>query len=197
MAKEKTEQSPKVDDRVRNIVFLIYEESAKPNWEQILRDYHIPCMYIRHDRDPKKIHWHVILCFEGKKSLKQLQEIVDNIGAANGHFEVVNSIRAMARYLIHLDDPDKFQYDIEEVKSIAIDYNNIVGLPSDKYRTIREMMAFCEEEHILSFYELTNYASIHKEAWFKCLCDNGAYIMDKFLKSKQWTWEQAMRNGNK
>ena len=197
MPNDKIEETKKPkNERVRGITFLIYDESAKPDWEQRLLDYHVPCLYIKHDRDEhKKVHWHIIMYFEGKKSFDQIQNIIDDIGAANGQFQPIHSMRAMARYLCHMDDPEKEQYTPDEVHAIALDYNSLIDMPSDKYKTIGEMMDFCEDNAIFSYYELIGYARVHRFDWFKCLCDSSTMVMKEYLKSKQWTYEQALRNG--
>lgn len=198
MEQKKSIPKPK-DDRVRNIVFVLYEDSANPEWKTLLEEDHVPFMYAYHDKDKvqngetiedKKPHYHVILCFEGKKSPEQLQAYADRYGAANGHYEPVASLRAMARYLCHMDNPDKVQYDSSIVKTCAIDYNAIVGMAADKYKAIGEMMDFCESEGITSYYELMNYARIHRYDWFKSLCDDSTIVIKEYLKSKVWTMEQ-------
>lgn len=192
MSTEKTSATPK-DGRVRNITFMLYEDSCNPQWKELLDEEHIPHMWIYHNRDKnptgedKKPHYHVILCFEGKKTPQQLQSYADLFGAANGVYKEVQSIRGMARYLCHMDNPEKEQYDSSEVHTCAIDYNAIVGMASDKYKAISEMMSFCEENGIISYYELINYARIHRYDWFKSLCDNSTIVMKEYLKSKEWT----------
>ena len=189
------------DGRVRNITFMLYEDSCNPDWQKLLEDEHIPCMWIYHDKDVnpddgelKKPHYHVILCFEGKKSPKQLQSYADMCGAANGLYKEVQSIRGMARYLCHMDNPEKFQYSSDEVHTVAIDYNGIVGMPQDKYKAISEMIDCCEENNIISFRELLMYARIHKYDWFKSLCDNSSFVMKEFLKSKEWEQQKHLEN---
>ena len=188
------------DERIRNITFMLYDDSATPNWKDLIVEDHIPYMYIYHDRDknptgePKKPHYHVILCFEGKKSPKQLQYYADRYGAANGQYQPVASIRAMARYLTHMDNPDKEPYDSGEVVSCAIDYNAIIGMASDKYKAIMEMVDFCESENIISFGELFIYSKIHRFDWFKCLCDSSTMVMKEYLKSKAWAMEHNIEN---
>lgn len=192
MSEKKT--TPK-DGRVRNIAMMLYEDSCVPEWKQILEDEHIPSMWIYHNRDKnpdgedKKPHWHVLVCYEGKKSPEQLQALADALGAANHQYQEVQSMRGYARYLCHMDNPEKAQYDSSEVHTVAIDYQAIVGMASDKYKSIAEMMDFCEQENIFSYYELMNYARIHRYDWFKSLCDNSTIVMKEYLKSKQWTEE--------
>ena len=69
-----------------------------------------------HDKDtnpsgePKKPHYHVLLMFEGVKDYEtQVKPIFAEIGGVGR--EMVNSARGYARYLCHLDNPEKAQYE--------------------------------------------------------------------------------------
>ena len=101
--------------RTRNFATIIYEESAPENWREILSDLLIPCFISPyHDSDinpngePKKPHWHVLIMFDSVKTMEQAKEIFDKVGGVG--CEKVNSLRGYARYLCHLDNPEKFQY---------------------------------------------------------------------------------------
>jgi Plasmid replication protein. len=189
--KQSTPKKP--DNRFRNFAFMLYDDSASPTWKEDLDSMHIPYFWIFHDKDtnpngePKKPHYHLIIMFEGKKSDNQVQEIANKLGVANGKVEVINSIRGYARYLCHMDNPEKHQYDSSLVRAGGgADYSNIIGLPSDKYKSISEMIDFCKTENIISYAELLEYAQIHKNEWFKTLCDNGTMVMKEYLKSREW-----------
>lgn len=188
----------KTDERIRNITFLIYEDSCIPDWKEYLNELHIPMLWIYHDKDvengkPKKPHYHVMIMFEGKKSDSQLQEIVDRCGGANGQYKKINSIRGMARYLCHMDDPDKYQYDSKEVHAVAVDYSSLVGMASDKYKAIREMLEFIKANDIISYDELMDYAMVHRYDWFKALCDECTMVIKEYLKSRTWKLEHQNR----
>nr|CRY93616.1 hypothetical protein [uncultured prokaryote] len=197
MSKENTTNTLPKDGRVRNITFMLYEDSCNPDWKELLDEEHIPHLWIYHNKDinptgeAKKPHYHVVLCFDNKKSQKQCQAYADLFGAANGVYKEVQSLRGMARYLCHMDNPEKAQYDSSEVHSCAMDYNSIVGMAQDKYKAIDEMIQFCEEENIISFRELLMYARVHRFDWFKSLCDNSSFIIKEYLKSK--VWEMSIR----
>ena len=199
MEQKKSSEKPK-DERVRNVCMVLYEDSATPNWKTLLEDDHIPYMYAYHDKDinptgePKKPHTHLILCFEGKKSPEQIQYYADRYGAANSHWQAVASIRAMARYLTHMDNPDKVQYDGSIVHSCACDYNAIVEMASNRYKAIEDMIDFIEAEDIILFAELFYYAKLHKFDWYKCLCDNSAYVIREYIKSRAYAQEHSLQN---
>lgn len=193
MSEEKTSGTLPKDERTRNFAMVLFEDSCNPKWKELLEEEHIPSLWIYHDKDvnptgeAKKPHYHLMLLFENKKSKAQIQAYADLFGAANGVYKPIQSVRGMARYLCHMDNPEKHQYDSSEVHACAVDYNAIVGMASDKYKAISEMMSFCEENGIISYYELINYARIHRYDWFKSLCDNSTIVMKEYLKSKEWT----------
>lgn len=63
--------------------------------------------------DLKKPHYHYVLAFEGSKSAAQ---VVDLIGGATDYIENVVSKRGTLAYLIHRRNPEKAQYDFEDIK---------------------------------------------------------------------------------
>ena len=78
--------------------------------------------------------------------------------------------------------------DINDVLSFGgADYRDVIGLPSDKYLIISEMMDFCDTYNVCSFYTLVNYARRNKEDWCRALSDNCAYIMREWLESRLWS----------
>jgi hypothetical protein len=179
--------------RTRNFATVVYPESAPENWQDILSDCRIPAFISPlHDADvnptgePKKPHFHVILAFEGPKTVEQAVGIFSLIGGVG--CEIVQSLRGYARYLCHLDNPEKHQYDISLVKSLCgADYASAIDLVTDKYKAIGEMQDFCEEYDINSFYLLSRYAKMHRSDWQRVLCDSGSVFMREYLKSRKWS----------
>lgn len=181
------------DGRYRNFATVVYPESAPENWLDILSEAKIPVfvsplhdMDINPDGEPKKAHYHVISAYEGKKSIEQAREFFVSFGGVG--CEVVQSLRGYARYLCHLDNPEKYQYDVNQVHAFGgIDYLATIGLPVDKYKAIGEMMEHCRANNIYSYAVLLEYASKERYDWFRVLCDNGTVVMKEYLKSRSWT----------
>lgn len=192
MSTQKSNNGANTDSRRRNFATVVYPESAPEDWQTILQEQFIPAFISPlHDKDinptgePKKPHYHVMLMFEGKKSKEQAKEVFDKVGGVG--VEVVNSIRGYARYLCHLDNPEKAQYNVDDVRCICgSDYSGVIGLAIDKYKAVREMIAFCKEYNIDAYCDLLIYASEERSDWFRVLCDNGTVVMKEFLKSKSW-----------
>ncbi len=185
------------DGRTRNFACVVYEDSAPSNWQTILQEQFVPCFISPyHDKDinpngePKKPHWHVLVMFDGKKSIEQAKSLFNLINGVG--CEIVQSIRGYARYLCHLDNPEKAQYEPQFVRALCgADYIGVIGLTTDKYKAICEIMDFCDKYKVYSYQKLLQYCRSERFDWFRVLCDNGTYVVLEYLKSAQWTEEQG------
>lgn len=185
--------------RYRNFATVVYPESAPEDWLIRLGNFLIPAFVSPlHDLDinpygePKKPHYHVIIMYDGVKTLEQAKAVFDEIGGVG--LEIVNSLRGYARYLCHLDNPEKIQYDKGFVQSFCgADYETEIGLALDRYIAIREMIQFCREKGIVSYSELFDYAMDTNPAWFRVLCDNGTVVVKEYLKAHTWQIEYEAR----
>lgn len=192
-------ENKRAGKRTRNWATIVYKDSAPENWQEIISDLHIPAFISPyHDKDftpegsPKKPHYHVVLMFDSVKTKEQIQEIISKFNGVG--VEQITTIRGYSRYLCHLDDPNKAQYNTADVIQLGgADYISTIGLPTDKYKAIKEMMDFCRENGVLSYADLLDYSSIHHFDWFRVLCDNGTVVMKEYLKSLNWTIEQTKK----
>lgn len=188
-----SEKSSSGRGRTRNFATVVYPESAPENWQTVLSEQCVPCFVSPlHDKDinptgePKKPHYHVLIMFEGVKSEDQAQVIFDLIGGVG--CEKVQSIRGYARYLCHLDNPEKTQYNTEDVVMYGgADYLSVIGLATDKYKAIGEMIDFCCANQVYSYSDLLEWCRSNRFDWFRVLCDNGTFVIKEYLKSKMWT----------
>lgn len=194
MPEKKSSGLPKTkDNRVRNFATVVYPESAPVDWQETLSVQFVPAFISPlHDKDlnptgePKKPHYHVVVMYDGKKTMEQAKELFSLFGGVG--CEIVQSIRGYARYLCHLDNPEKAQYSPDEVRSLCgADYSSTIGLVTDKYKAIDEMMDFCDSNGIYSYRDLMLYCRKERRDWFRVLCDNGSYVMLEYLKSATWT----------
>lgn len=184
--------------RTRNFATIVYPESAPRDWQEILAEAKIPAFISPlHDRDinptgeEKKPHYHVIIMFEGVKTSEQAKEIFDAIGGVG--LEIVQSIRGYARYLCHLDNPEKHQYEEADVRQLGgADYLSVIGLVTDKYKAIAEIIDFCAGNDITVYSDLLEYARLERFDWFRVLCDNGTVVVKEYLKSRQFKKDRCL-----
>ncbi len=180
--------------RTRNWATVLYpsSENTPTNWKELLQEQLIPTFISPlHDKDYnstgelKKPHHHIVIMFDGVKTKDQAKEVFSIIGGVG--VEPIKSLRSYARYLTHLDNPEKAQYDISDVICYAgANYDTVIKSIDDKYSAIGEMIDFCEQEDIISYADLIIYSRNNNTTWFKVLCDNGTLPIVQFLKSRYW-----------
>lgn len=104
----------------RNWAFIVYPESAPEDWkEQLKLKGLMTAISPLHDRDinptgeVKKPHYHVIVCYNGPVRLSNVDELSKSI---NGTLPIpLESVVGMYRYLTHKDNPEKAQYNEEDI----------------------------------------------------------------------------------
>ena len=186
--------------RTRNYGTVVYPDSAPADWQDILAQQFIPALISPlHDKDtnpdndePKKAHYHVMVMFDNVKTKEQAIELFSKIGGVG--CEVIQSRRGYARYMCHMDNPEKAQYKQDDVRALGgADYVDIIGLALDKYKAVSEMMDYCDSNNIVSYYELANYARAERFDWFRILCDSGTVVIKEYLKSRKWTIDNSYK----
>lgn len=182
----------KKEKRVRNFTFLVYEESAQPDWKERIHKLALPCFYIYHDKDIekgkiKKPHYHILFLLNSLHSRRQILEIVEYIGGANGVYEEVIDSKSFARYLCHLDNPEKHVYAVSEIVSLGgLDYSKYMFTESDKLRIVEEIIDFSDKYGIYNFADLVDYSRKNNNAWFRVLCGLSGRVVKEYVKSKYW-----------
>lgn len=181
------------ETRTRNWTIVVYPDSAPENWRDILDAIHIEWVESPlHDKDidptgePKKAHYHVLLMFGGIKSYEQVLEITQMLNCTIP--KRVHNAKSLVRYMAHLDNPDKAQYDMSNIVSHGgVDVADLLKPSSaERYTYIKEMKQWCNEHSIVEFCDLFNYAADERfDDWFPLLCDSCCFVMNQFLKSKR------------
>lgn len=177
--------------RTRNWAFVIYPESAPSSWREMLSELHIPAFVSPlHDRDldkegnPKKAHHHVVLMFDGPVTQHYANSVIDSFNGTKSA-EYVRSIKAYARYLVHMDDPEKAQYDMEGIESYSgADLEKVLNASNgSKYSIVADIMEYCEENGVTELCDLVSYArKEHLNDWMPVLMES-AYLMSQYLMS--------------
>ena len=188
----KIEKEQPKDGRIRTWALIVYPESAPDDWQTIIANEHTPALISPlHDKDvnadgePKKPHWHVLLMYSGKKSRKQIDELAERLHAP--HPQPVSDKRGYARYLCHIDNPEKHQYSTDDVVALGgADYLSFLEGMVDIDRALGEMIDWLDEQGIYSFAALTRYARAHRPDWFRVITSSRSYFLSQYCKSKQW-----------
>lgn len=190
--------------RTRNFAFIVYPDSAPADWIEILKGCLIQ-MFISplhspvindNDEHERKAHYHVLIMFDNVKTLAQAEEISHLVNGTNPI--MVNSLRSYARYLCHLDNPDKEQFGSDAcmrvISTCGADYYEVISLNTDRLQVIHEMIVFVENYDIVSFYILAKYAAEHNDSWHRALTTNCTVYMKHYLQSRLWSKERGLMN---
>lgn len=170
--------------------FIVYPDSVPKDWKEILCEK--GCVFAvspLHDKDVnptgeiKKPHYHVLIQFEGPTTYKNVDENICSIINATIPKKVI-SLRGYYRYLCHLDNPEKAQYDIKEIE----EYGGFkVELTNTEVTTYK--LKICEDiekNNIIEYSDLCDYYRKDLgdiELWE--IATNHTYFFDKYICSKR------------
>lgn len=189
----KEKKSNEGGTRTRSWTFVLYPESAPKDWRDKLDELHIEWLESPlHDRDMnangevKKEHYHIALLFSSVKAYEQVKELTDFLNCPIP--QRVHSIKGIVRYMAHLDNPEKAQYNINDIKCHGgADISELLKpSASERYTIINDMRVFIKEHNIIEFQDLLDYSAEHEfDTWFPLLCDNSAYVISMYIKSQR------------
>lgn len=180
----------------------LYEDSSPEDWQTRIRESGYECVWAVHDKDVrptgeiKEKHAHVAVKFSHAVDEATAKELLTSFGVKEASVQFRDNWRAVCRYMIHMDDPDKYQYDPSIVEECGgADWRTAINRTSDKYRIVAEMMDWVDSsENIKSngcppqFPDLMRFARENNEEWFMALCDNCAVTMREYCKGRRHDW---------
>ena len=194
---QKRADAKRAQDTAENWEMIVYPESAPDDWKNILRGLHVP-MFISplHDKDihedgtQKKPHWHVILMFGAKKSKAQMKQIT-------GQLNTVDPIRVQrlsgaVRYLIHKDDPDKFQYSSDEVESFnGANFLEAIACNVDIRSGLKMIFKIVRDEDIRNYNVLLDLLEeMGRDDLWIIATENRTLAVRAYLDDR-WKWMKA------
>lgn len=188
------EEVPLYENETRQtfFAFLLYPDSAPENWVEMLGDTHIRT-YVSplHDLDrmpdgtQKKPHWHVLLQFDSLKSVAQFEEIRDRVGGVGR--EEVSSGRGYARYLLHLDNPEKAQYRDRRDELLELsgaDWDELTRRLADGVKEVSAMKRYIRDNDIRWYDEFDDYCNDHNPVWAELLATRFTYTIYTYIKAR-------------
>ncbi|HEN0202696.1 TPA: replication protein [Streptococcus agalactiae] len=191
------------DKRSNKWTFLIYQDSTPENYLEILEELHIPFILSPwHDKDVnketgefKKAHKHGALFFESLKSYSQVSELLTEKLNTPAHIEVVMSPKGMYDYFTHAENPDKSQYDINDIESgcgFELDKFLIEQSPSFFLETVIDIIT---ENDFTEFEDLVHYARYKDNSLLHLIIDR-TYFFTKFLDSRRHNPQKSKKTSS-
>lgn len=184
-------KSEEKETRTKTWTLVLYPESAPGNWRDIIDEHHIPWIESPlHDKDMtaagevKKPHWHILLMFGTLKSFDQVRDVAKQLKGPIP--ERCHDAKALVRYMAHMDDPNKVQYAVADIKAHGgADLKEMLRPSASlRYEIIDEILEYIDLNRVTEFKDVMNYARKNeRDRWFPLLCDNTAYVVGAYIKS--------------
>lgn len=190
----------KCNERTRVWNSVYYPESLPENWLTYLDDQHLSfAVSPLHDKDKnadgtvKKAHFHLIFVFDGPKSFDQVNEINSSLGQPIPVKAM--SLRGSVRYLIHLDNPEKYQYKKSDIRCYggfnADDY--FLYSVNEKHELLRDIFGWILDNNIRFYSDLLIYSYKQRPDWYDLLVDNYTLVLREFFFSSRKKQEEMAR----
>lgn len=156
----------------RNWGAVIYPESAPEDWQEFLKLKGLTfAVSPLHDKDinptgePKKAHYHIILCYPGPTTDKVVNELLEEL---NQPIAIpLESVRGYYRYFTHKDNPEKYQYNEQEIKLFnGFDVSDVLN-SFEVFQSLKEIQMLIIEHEILEYCDLMDFllAENRMELW--------------------------------
>ena len=199
-------QPKKVNNKkTRGYALVIYPESLPKNFIERINDLHMQCLLSPlHDKDmdpngqPKKPHYHLMLLFDGPQTEKRAKEVFQEVtGVEVPYVEQLNSIPGMARYLCHLDNPEKYQYSKAEVQEFGgARYLELIEKVADNMEILSRIFDIIEEEDIFSYRKLIQNLKSQPDL-FRIATQSNTLAISTYLRARQWDRENDYKDSLK
>ena len=190
------------DNRKRWWTFIVYPDSAPDDWFETLK-LSFSKIYVSplHDKDRnpdntlKKAHYHVVAYCKNKLSFDGVKKITDALNQPIPQYVRNQDPTGAIRYLIHRDNPEKYQYDAKDIKMAGTtDLDKYLLSTGDTKQMLRDIIKFCKVHHIYSLSLITEYALECNPQWADLILDSKTYSIKEQLKSAHWETEMNLRS---
>lgn len=194
--------------KARFFTGLIYEDSAPADYEQLLRDSLLqyllsPChkpdavedMETGAIKTPKP-HRHVLYCHGNSITAKAAREIMPPwvVLPPSDHAFMVGSYRNLTRYFLHLDQPEKEQFEGKPEDNLTCLNNFPLDLTREltkgEKRALKiQLWNYTRDNCVTEFYELLDRLGDAQE-WdlFELAFDSQSKI-EGYIRSRRNTWK--------
>ncbi len=188
--------------RTRNWTVIFYPDDLPEDWVERVNDLHFKWIQSPlHDQDfnadgeAKKPHYHTLFMFSVVKTYEQVQEMMIELFGTSETGSIigvappkqVSDRSALVRYMAHLDNPDKAQYDVNDI----IGHNG--GDPSEvlKYSAsetrdmIIAMEEYIEDNGITELSEFSRSIRYEQAEWYTILSTKMTVYFSAFIRSRR------------
>ena len=207
-AKQQEYDAKRAGQRTRNWTLIFYPEDLPENWKEL-----VDGLLVRwvesplHDKDvlpdgtPKKPHHHTLFMFEAVKTVEQVSELFKELFGESESGTIVGVATpqrvtdrcAIVRYMAHMDNPDKAQYDPNEI----IGHNGADPAEILRYSATetREMIVameeYIEQHGIIELSDFSAAIRYERPEWHTLLATKMTMYFNAFIRSQRHKAERG------
>lgn len=206
MAKNSKAVQQKADEkrkgqRTRNWTVIAYPDDLPDTWQDMLDDKCVKwiCSPL-HDKDlnadgqPKKPHYHLLFMFDVVKTKEQVKAIFGElygwsddsvIGIATP--QTVSDRCALVRYMAHLDNPSKAQYDVSAIVGhCGADPLELLKHSASEMREIVVAMEeYIDDNNITELVDFAKAIRYDHQDWHDVLCTKMTVYFNAYIRSNR------------
>lgn len=192
---------------------LVFEDNIEknPRWLQKLLDTHLRfCISPYHDKDKwsyediakhpdrdivpdttKKAHYHIIIHCDDNMTFKTMKGLTEELGLPLPMYSVAP--KGLYRYLYHGDNPEKWQYDVNDVRhyngSEPSDYLCEIG-KEEKSNMINFLCDEFSKYGFTKYKDMLAYARKLGDPNYSIIVQNNVYIFKQILVDNIETYKE-------
>ena len=181
----------------RDWSFIVYPESAPKNWRTILDETFLRWIESPlHDRDVnadgeiKKAYWHILISYEGPVGLSAVQKISDKLNSPLP--QKIGSAKGLVRYMIHLDNPEKFPYDKSDIVGHnGADVQSYFEMTvTSKLDLMKDIIKYIYDNKIDNYADFLMHCISYSDDWFNIAINHNTLAINKMIDS---VWQKNHR----
>lgn len=184
--------------------FVLYTDSAPAEWSDILQQTGLAiAVSPLHDKDfnptneIKKPHYHVILCWDGPTTYKNVCSLVCDT-LHQPHPIKIEAVRGYYRYLTHKDNPEKAQYNDSDIKLLnGFNIEDYDVLTERDQRILADQIEdFIEAANIIEYRKLIQFLRENELFNHLTFARNHTIYFTAYIRSKRHEPLPDPRQGN-
>lgn len=177
-----------------------YPESLPTDWLEKLRETGLQvAISPLHNKDTnptgeeKKEHYHIIFAYEGPTTYNNVRSLCETF---NMTIPIkLESVRGMYRYHLHLDNPEKYQYDDRDrILLNGFDSNSVNELTKTEVNKIKkEILSFIVDNDILEYADLLTTLLESDMNQFVDVASSQTLLFNTFITSRRNKIKEAQK----
>lgn len=182
----------KENTKKRNWTFVLYPESAPADWlEKLKLSGLMSAISPLHDKDvnptgeKKKSHYHVLLVYSGPTTYNAVAKFTASLNATIP--QALESVRGMYRYFSHKDNPEKYQYDENEITTVnGFNIADLVELTKSEVNQIKtNILRFIREVGIEEYSDLVDFLVDNELTSEYDVAINNTFFFNTYITSRR------------